>query len=384
MAGLRSQRNIMRIGLNLLHAQPEIGGGWNYIASLVSALGDGDSTNTYIAFVTKNSRCLVPTKSNFQTVFIGIDPASRLQRALYENTMLQVLGWKQQLDCMHWFANTQAIFNTVPAVVTIYDLQPFLNLAQFSPLKRWYLRFMVCRTVRHARVLLPMSDATSKALQHDLDARPEHMVVIPAIVGWRYTPASPSEIASLREKYMLPDQFWLYVAHYYPHKNHAGLLHAYCNVKRSGVKPWPLVLRGDDHGAEASVKKVVQECKLQEDVRFMPHMEVEELRALYSAATALIFPSLYEGGGIPVMEAMACGCPILASDIPAVHESAGEAGSYFDPHDPDAMARAMTNFQNDEALRAQQKIKGMARLAVYRPESVVDKLLEAYRKSQNL
>jgi glycosyltransferase involved in cell wall biosynthesis len=371
----------MRIGLNLLHAQPGIGGGWNYIASLVAALGDCDNTNTYIAFVTNSSRCLVPAKSKFRSVFIGINPASRQGRVLYENTSLQVLACKYQLDCMHWFANTQAIFNSVPAVVTIYDLQPFLNLAQFSRSKRWFLRFMMRQTVRYARMLLPMSDATAKALQYNLSAQPDHMAVIPAIIGWNYTPASSSEIANLRAKYALPDQFWLYVAHFYPHKNHMALLAAYRSMKGNGIRPWPLILRGDDHGVEAAVKKIVREYELQDDVRFFPHATIEELRALYSAATALIFPSLYEGGGIPVIEAMACGCPALVSDIPAVCESAGEAGAYFDPTDSDSIARAMTNFQNDEMLRARQRINGLARVAVYRPEPVVARLLEAYGKA---
>lgn len=371
----------MRIGLNLLHALPEIGGGWNYIANLVAALGQCDDTNTYIAFVTKESECLVPAKPNFKSVRINIRSVSRAQRVMYENTILQLRAHKHKLDCMHWFANTQALINAVPGVVTVYDLQAFLNLATFSRVKRLYLRFMTSMTARRASVLLPMSRATAQDLQCVLNVNVARMIVIPVVMGSQFKPAAAEEIMRFKAKYRLPDRFLLYVSHMYPHKNHLNLLQAYHRLKSSGFSPWPLVLRGDPKGAETDVMDTIARLNLEKDTILLPRLDKGELPALYSAASALLFPSLYEGGGIPIVEAMACGCPVVASDIPPTREFAGEAGSYFDPRDSDSIVRAMVELQRNPDSRERQRQAGLARAAEFRPQLVVSKLLSAYSQA---
>lgn len=370
----------MRIGLNLLHALPEIGGGWNYIANLVSALGECDKTNTYIAFVTTVSECLVPAKPNFRRLRINIRPGSRVQRVVYENIMLQLLAHKQQLDCMHWFASTQALINAVPGVVTVYDLHPFYRFANLSLVERFYRQFMMAVTTKRAPLLLPISQATAQDLQLVLHANPARMVVIPVILGLRFEPAAAEEVVGFVDKYKLPDRFWLYVAHMQPHKNHLRLLQAYYELKLSGFTPWPLVLRGDPKGAEADVMEAIVHLNLKRDVIILSRLDEAELPILYSAATALVFPSLYEGGGIPVVEAMACGCPVIASDIPPVKEFAGDAASYFDPTDSVAIAGTMRTFQSFADQRKRNRDAGLTRAMRFRAQAMVGKLLSAYSR----
>ena len=370
----------MRIGLNLLHALREIGGGWNYIANLVAALGDYDDANTYIAFVTHDSRCLVPAKQNFQTVFINLNSRSRPRRVLYENTMLQLLAYKYHLDCMHWFANTQAIVNTVPGAVTIHDLQAFRDLVPFSRPKRLYLQLMMRLTAKRARILLPVSEATARELQRVLNVASSKMVVIPVIIDSCFRPATYKEIVYFKSKYGLPDHFWLYVAHFYPHKNHLRLLQAYHRLKANRSGPlWPLVLRGDPAGAEVEIEEAIAHLDLKHDVVFLPRLSEEEMPILYSAATGMIFPSLYEGGGIPVVEAIACGCPVAASDIPPIREFAGEAVLYFDPLDLESVAQTILKLQNSSDLRESQRRLGLGVVEKFRQWNVIPRLLDAYR-----
>ena len=374
----------MRIGLNLLHAMPEIGGGWNYIARLVESLGEYDRENSYVAFVTAKSVGMVPLQPNFETVRVGINPISRWQRVLYENTRLQIDARKQRLDLMHWFANTIAISNSVPGVVTIYDLLVFENPHSFSRLQRIYLQTMYPQTVRRAALLLPMSQTTARALCNILKACPECIQVIPAIVSAQFQPVASAKVIELRREYNLPDQFWLYVAYFYPHKNHLRLLQAYHDLKLNGVAPWPLILRGDDPGTGEEVKRLVTELGLENNVRFLPRLNEAKLPVLYSAATALVFPSLYEGGGIPVIEAMACGCPVIAANIPPVREFAGDAASYFDPNKVASIAEAMASFQgSNHQDRLQMRQKGLARSIEHRPQLVVQKLLNAYTRAMS-
>lgn len=369
----------MRIGLNLLHTMPEIGsGGWNYIQNLVAALGEYDGGHEYVAFVTKASVCLVPHSTNFEPVVIDLNPLSRLHRIMYENSALQFLAAKHRLDIMHWFANTHSIVNAVPSLVTVYDLQPFWDLYSFSKAKRFYLRTMMTYTARGARMLLPMSEATATELNQVLKVERTRMSVIPPCIGSEFQPAKSSEVIAFRLKYGLPENFWLYVAHQYPHKNHIRLLQAYHELKLKGFKPWPLVLRGDPAGGENEIAETIANFSLTNDVTFMPRLSSTELPVLFSSATAMVYPSLYEGGGLPVVEALACGLPAVASRIPAIREFADDAVYYFDPTNIESITKAMYSFQNDKELRMSCQEKGVARAMIFRRSNIAQKLNRAY------
>lgn len=370
----------MRIGLNLLHAMPEIGGGWNYIGNLVAALGESDPVNTYVAFVTRRSRSLMPAAANFEEVLADIDPEIRSRRIIYENTILPALARKKGIECLHWFSGTLGFRSPVPNVVTIYDMQPFNNLAKLRPAKRAYLKFMSKRAIRKADLLLPISESTARELRDGFDIDPRRMITIPSVLPARWDPAPPEERLRVRTEFGLPDRFWICVAHFYPHKNHVRLLEALHEMKAGGRQPWPLVLRGDPHGSEMEVDEAVRRFDLKGDVIILPPLEETDMRALYSAASALIFPSLYEGSGIPVMEALACGCPVVASDIPPVSENAGDAAIYIDPGSVASIAGALADFQERSAqISAAMTEKGLARASRFKPAPVIDRLVKAYQ-----
>jgi glycosyltransferase involved in cell wall biosynthesis len=368
----------MRIGLNLLHAQPEIGGGWNYIARLVSALSEYGAHHTYVCFVTSQSSSLIPDGSKFERVFVNINPKSRFQRILYENTILQATVKKYRLDLMHWFSQTQSFVNAVPSVVTFYDLHAFDKPLSYSKIKRCYLQTMMSYAARHAALLLPMSSSTALSLHSILKVDEERMSVIPAIVSPEFLQNNECEIKEFRAKYKLPDSFWLYVAHFYQHKNHLRLLEAYHELKLKGFNPWPLVLRGDDHGSLNDVMEAVKHMSLEKDVIFLARLDEGQMPCLYSAAGALVFPSLYEGGGMPVIEALACGCPVIASDIPTTREFGGKSVSLFNPLEIESIAIAMRVFQEDTHTRLQARQSGLNSARDYYPESVIKKLVGAY------
>ena len=374
----------MRVGLNLLHAMPEIGGGWNYIASLVAALGEEDHENTYVAFATDVSRCLVPELPNWIRVDCTLDSRSRPRRLFFEMTRLQSLAKKHRLDCMHWFANIQAPWNAVPAVVTVYDLQAFLNLAGFSLSKRLFLTTMMRWTIARAPVLLPMSQATADGLSSMLGADPSRMVVVPPVLENRFHPAASAAIAEFRRRLELPERFWLYVAHDYPHKNHLRLLEAYALSGIPERSRWPLILRGDNLERNASVQDALKRLDLTWAVRFLPRLTKDELPLLYGAASAQVYPSLYEGGGMPVIEALACGCPVAASDLPPVREFAGDAVICFDPRNVEAIAGGMGRFEDGGVDRETLREMGLAAAERFRPARVVPIAVNAYLRASGL
>lgn len=368
----------MRIGLNLLHAMPEVGGVWNYISQLLGSLKILGPEYQFVAFVTDRSHALVENPPGFSVVRCGLDPRSRFQRVLFENTVLQYLAGKYRLDCMHWFANTQAVYNRVPGVVTVYDLHAFKNYSAYPFFKRIYLRNTMRLTARRQTLILPMSQATADDLVSCLKINPARMSVVRVILEAFFRPASTEVVEAFRAKYGLPEKFWLYVAHAYRHKNHARLLQAYRDLK-NGKDIWPLVLRGDT--LAETLRSQISELNLQSDVVFLPRLERSELPGLYSAATALVFPSLYEGGGIPVAEAAACGCPVAASALPSIREVIQDSALYFNPLDIKSIAAAMRKFMDDAELCERLRQKGLAHAEMCRAEYVLPVLADAYRRA---
>lgn len=357
---------------------PEIGGSWNYIARLVEALASENDDNNYICFVTSESSVLVPKRKNFETVNVRINPTSRPKRVLYENTILQLLAMKYRLHLMHWFANTTSLIRAIPSVVTVHDLLYFEEPDRFPFIKRLYLQRMTRYAVKHASFLLPVSRYTAESLASNLGANYERMMVIPAIVDDNFRPVDTKKANEFRQKYNLPENFWLYVAHFYPHKNHRRLLEAYHYQISKGFTPWPLVLRGDDHGEMQVINKLIDDLDLRKKILFLPKLKEEDLPVLFSVASALVFPSLYEGGGIPVLEAMACGCPVIASNIPTTREFGGDAVLMFDPLSIDSISAAMEEFQTNLTKREHFRQKAFNRVLDNRPHNIKKKLIEAY------
>ncbi len=370
----------MRIGLNLLHALPDIGGGWNYISNLLAAVGREDTSNEYVAFVTEASETLVPKQSNFRVERIALRSAVRAKRVLYENSALQARASREQLDCMHWFANALGLVNAAPAVVTVYDIQPFVPYGRLSKAKRAFLRWQLRAAVRRAAMLLPMSRSTAEALQTILGADATRMTVIPPLLESVFSVPAIDVVDRCRRRYALPERFWLYVAHMYQHKNHERLLLAYRDLKRANPQAWPLVLRGDPQPG-SNVPTLINELGIERDVLILPTLSRGDLPALYAAASALVFPSLYEGAGIPVLEAQACGCPVVASSIAAIREFAGDAAVYFDPMNVADIHRAMIGVADDAAGRERLRTRGLERARDFRTVPVVSDLVAAYAQA---
>ena len=297
---------------------------------------------------------------------------------LYENTVLQWKSFREQLDCMHWFSGTISIINLQRTVVTIHDLFAFRKDVGFSLIKRLYLKVMNRHAMKNADFVLPVSRSTADEIVGRIGNRGENILVLHTVLRPEFKAASEAEIAAVRIKYDLPLNFWLYIAVFHTRKNHLGLLKAYRRLKKTGHRLWRLVFRGDEVNCEASIRRYVTENALEEDVIFLPRMEYGELPALYSASSALIFPSFYEGGGIPVLEAMACGCPVAASSLPSVREFCGDAALYFDPGDPDEIANAMKRMQEDRDLRIALIDQGTKRAGLFREGEIVPKLLRVY------
>ncbi len=365
----------MRIGLNLLPLIPGIGGTWNYVSRLISALATNDQENEYVAFVTPASRSLVPDVSNFRSVMLAVPASSRPLRVLFENTAFRYFVAREELACMHHMFGTLPFAGSLPTVVTVHDLMVFTRPQDFHLVKRRYLKFMRRRAARHATILAPVSQATADHLKRQFGVPDDRMEIAPTSIGLEYARESGEGVAVFRARYGLPANFWLNVAETYPHKNHARLFAAFAALRQRSANGWMLAIRtGETNG----LQRLVAEHELTDRVVFLPRLPEGEMPLLYSAASALVSPSLFEGGGLPVLEAMACGCPVVASDIPTTREFAPDAALTFDPSSIDSMTSAMTRCEESETLRAELRERGIRAAAKLRSSTLARACLGAY------
>ncbi|MEO5815183.1 MAG: glycosyltransferase family 1 protein [Gemmatimonadaceae bacterium] len=366
----------MRIGLNLLPVVPGIGGAWHYIANLLAALAAHDRENDYVGLVSAASASLLPGGRNITAVRAPLRASWRPLRIAYENTVFPRVARGLRLDCVHHFFGTQPLVTREPTVVSVFDAMVFARPGDFPPSKRLYLQRMRRKAARHASVIAPMSRSTAAALHEWLDVPDDRMIVIPTALGPQFGPKLSADVDAFRAQHDLPELFWLCVTGSYAHKNVAGLIDAYALLHRRLPDGWRLIIRGrptDDIAGR------IMTHRLEDRVRFLPPLGDAEMPLLYASAGALIFPSLYEGGGIPVMEAMVSGCPVVASDLPTTREFAGDAALRFDASNDADMARAMEECERSPAMRSRLIKSGYERATEFSSERVAAACIDAYR-----
>lgn len=356
----------MILAINLLAINKDIGGAYNYIDNLLAGLNNLDKPHRIKVFHTENNLELVEKYNNLELILCKVNSIKRLARILYENTIFQLLLKKHKVDIVLWPSDTMGFIKTRTSIVISHDFLPLINPKAFGFFKRMYLKFALKFAIRNADYYFFISNTTQKELlqiQSDFDIIKSK--VLPNIINGAFGKLNAEELNSIKIDFELPSKFFLYVAHYYPHKNHIRLIRSFAKYrdesKIKNIEYLKLVLRGDGIQENEEFIKIIHECNLSNDVVFIPRLSQLALIKLYNLTSALVFPSIYEGGGIPIMEAFACGCFIIASEIEAVKEFTGGIFLGFDPYSEESITTSLLEFSNkkfdlNELLVKAQKI----------------------------
>ena len=331
--------------------------------------------------------------------------AKPLMRILWEQLAQPLALRRDRPDVLHAAAFVAPLASSCPNVVTVYDLSFAVFPKLFRGLNQAYLRIFTRRSVRRARCVIAISEHTRRDVHRLYGVPRDRIDVACPGVDARFRPLPREQVEAFRRKHSLPERFFLHVGTLEPRKNLGRLIDACGELEigdissRSGVErdwrrkspkrsgagleigDWRLVLVGGKGWMVDDLSARVKRHGLEQRVTFAGYAPAEELPLWYNAATAFVYPSLYEGFGMPPLEAMACGAPVIASSAASLPEVVGDAGLVVAPEDVQGLAQAMRRVWRDEGLRGDLSRRGVERARRFTWEATARATVESYRRA---
>jgi glycosyltransferase involved in cell wall biosynthesis len=344
-----------------------------YIYHLLAHLPSVDPNIGFRVFVGEGDP---PPAQNVTVRRATINTASPSKRILWEQAIqpFQVGG----LDLMHQLAFAAPLMITKPFVVTIHDLTfiRYPNLLKAS--RRLYLRLFTTWACQHARRIIAVSEATADDLVSLMGVPRQRITVIQHGIDRALRPLPPDEVAAWRDKTGLPKRFLFYLGTLEPRKNLPTLVKAYAALP--SAERIPLILAGGRGWMNESLDAALAEARRAgADIRTPGYIPDEALIWWYNAAETFVYPSLFEGWGMPISEALACGKPALVSDISSLPEAVGPTGLKLPPHDVQAWVDGLRHAIQDSAWRESQGEAGRAFAAQFTWERTAQQTVSIYR-----
>lgn len=352
----------LRIGVNALYLIPGgVGGTEIYLRNLLAALAQVDSHNDYFVFANREAGAeLCPQAPNFQPVPSRVPGKIRAARLLWEQSGLAAQTAAYGLDVLFSAGFTSPAVCRCPKVTVIHDLQHKKQPGNFGWLERRAWDLSVWASVRGSHRLVTPSESSKRDLVETYKVDPAKVDVIrhgvePDFFELRQNAAYD---ASAPRRAGAPDcKYLLAVSTLHPHKNWPRLLDAYQRLAERGFEEH-LVIAGLAGKSSAELRERLDGSPIASRVHVVGWQPRDILIGLFKYAEALVFPSTFEGFGMPVLEAQAAGLPVACSDIPPLREVAGEGAAYFDPHSAEAISKAVEAVLRDNELRTRLSVLG--------------------------
>lgn len=306
----------------------------------------------------------------------GWDTTSPIKRILWEQTILPMRMRGGNL--LHSMTFVSPLITTIPSVVTVYDLS-FVHYPQvLSASRRLYLRMFTALSCHRAERVIAISQSTARDVATTFGISPDKIDVAPC--GYdsaRFYPIDKPIIANFKAQKNLPDRFWLFIGTLEPRKNLTTLLDAYAMLPKH--KRLPLLLGGGKGWLYDAIFERIERYGLQDDVRLLGFLPADELPLWYNSAEAFLYPSIFEGFGLPVLEAMACGVPVVISDASSLPEVGANAGLCLPPHDVMAWHDALARIVDDPDWLTQASARGIIEARRYSWAYTAQATIDSYK-----
>jgi glycosyltransferase involved in cell wall biosynthesis len=376
----------MRIGLSTSVIQRGQTGIAQYVFALLRSLAQSDAGHDFVLFVLRKDLPLFAEfRDRMELVAVPEYFRPPVLNIAWHHTMLPRLAAKHRLDVLHIPSYRRLIPPARCATVaTIHDLAPFHVQAKYDPLRMFYARVVVRRLARRQHAIIAISRNTARDIFRFFNVSQDRVRVIHnGLDHQRFMPPidDQGELRA-RGRWKVQQPFFLYVSRLeHPGKNHVRLIAAFNRFKQSSASPWQLVLAGKDwHGAGA-IHAAIRNSPFAEDIRCPGFVADTDLPSLYHAAGAFVYPSLYEGFGMPPVEAMACGLPVLSSDRGALAEVIGDAALIVDPEDIGDLARKLRALAFDADLRHRLRERGLRQARRFDWSETAAATLDVYERT---
>ena len=386
----------MKIGIDarfLTH--PQCGGFKTYTECLVAALAQVDPVNQYVLYLDRaaDQTTALPVAPNFATRLVG-GALPLLGMPWREQICLRRQVARDRLDVLHSPSLTAPLHIECPLVLTLHDMIWYLpnkySDRQPTPLRRrlmaWYYKQIALAATRSAKTIVTVSQASKADIVRMLGVAEDSVIVTHEAARPIFRRVRESRyLQSWREQHGLPSEFVLAVAAADPRKNIQTLVRAYALLPSGLRSRFPLVIGFGHELLTGALRQIVAKLGLDSQVLFWRlGPAAEDMALLYNAASLFVFPSLYEGFGLPPLEAMACGTPVIAADNSSMPEVLGDAALFVEARDKEALAAATTRALTDDGLRANLIERGLERASRFSWERCARETMAAYARSAGM
>jgi len=370
----------MRIGLNLLYLLPGRSGGTEtYAAGLINGLAEVGSENEYIVFLNEESAAWpLPQLANFHRVICPVAATSRARRYFYEQLIFPRLIKQHRLDLLHSLGYVAPLLIGCPSVVSTLDIV-YDSPGGYSFPKKQLLRYLVNSAARKAQHIVTISEASSQQIVSGLNVSPDKITV--TLLAPRDRPAvAAAADRSVVDRLGVTGDYLLAFSSTSPNKNIPLLLETFSQLPSELSANLKLVLCGHEPLRGTPLRNLTDELGLQDRVLFTGYLSDEDLPKVLAHARVFVFPSLYEGFGLPILEAMQAGVPVASSNAASLPEVCGDAALLFDPRSPAALRSVLERLLTDRDLCAELIAKGYANLERFSWKFTAEGTLQVYRQ----
>jgi glycosyltransferase involved in cell wall biosynthesis len=348
----------------------------SYIYNLLRHLPEADPDINYTVFLSDRR---YPEAAPLRLSISRLPTHRPAIRILWEQAIQPWAVYRAGVDLLHGPAFVGPMLSNRSCVITIHDLS-FLRFPEsFRTPNRVYLRILTRSSVQRAQRVIAVSESTKHDLIRYWDLDPAKVDVVYNGVDTSFQPLPVRQVEAFRARLGLPERFILFVGTLEPRKNVVRLVEAYARLPQT--RP-PLMLVGGKGWLYDKVFALVEALNLSGEVQFVGYVPAEDLPCWYNAADLFVFPSLYDGGfGLPPLEAMACGTPVITAMTSSLPEVVGQAGTLVDPTDAEAMALAMQRVLTDADLREEMRAAGLERAQLFSWRRTAQDTADTYRRA---